>query len=229
MFTELAVIDWIALAFAAVLLAAACAAAIIAYATSSNRQGPLPSMVKGLTRSQTSRHAAPNQSPRNHVHSTTGDTEPAGAIDLRERAVADQRPAPNGIAEGESPEASTEPHSSADAEIDDPDRRLAERAARLRGRPIPEQGPIVESESLSHKALVQSVVANRIPAHAKTFGSTVLETGVSSSNYDRVDGFKARTPGFFDDPMGRHELRYWDGHAWTEYVKEHGERFTDPL
>ncbi len=228
MFTELAVIDWIALAFAAVLLAAACAAAIIAYATSSNRQGPLPSMVKGLARSQTSRHAAPKQSPRNHVRSTTGGAGPEAAIDLREATVGEQGPPGHGMAEAEVPEA-PEPPSTVVAEIDDPDRRLAERAARLRGRPIPEERPSVESESLSHKALVQSVVANRIPAHAKTSGSTVLETGVSSSNYDRVDGFKARTPGFFDDPMGRHELRYWDGHAWTEYVKEHGERFTDPL
>ena len=42
-------------------------------------------------------------------------------------------------------------------------------------------------------------------------------------------GFSPRQPGFFEDPIGKHELRYWDGSKWTEHVKEHGQRFTDPL
>ena len=84
---------------------------------------------------------------------------------------------------------------------------------------------------LEHRALVQKVVANRAPAHAEVLHATSMRSGVSTdnSNFDRAEGFKTRNPGFFDDPMGRHELRYWDGHTWTEYVKEHGERFTDPL
>jgi len=87
----------------------------------------------------------------------------------------------------------------------------------------------IETQTLSHKAMIKSVISNRTPAHARTFSPSGLESGVASSNFDRGEGFKARTPGFFDDPMGRHELRYWDGHTWTEYVKEHGERFIDPL
>ena len=51
----------------------------------------------------------------------------------------------------------------------------------------------------------------------------VLANGVAGH------GFALRQPGFFEDPVGRHEQRYWDGSRWTEYVKEQGQRFIDPL
>lgn len=31
------------------------------------------------------------------------------------------------------------------------------------------------------------------------------------------------------DPMGRHELRYWDGAAWTASVSDAGTQGIDPL
>lgn len=31
------------------------------------------------------------------------------------------------------------------------------------------------------------------------------------------------------DPSGKHELRYWDGTAWTEHVSDGGKQSTDPL
>ena len=31
------------------------------------------------------------------------------------------------------------------------------------------------------------------------------------------------------DPMGRHQLRYWDGKIWTEHVSNNGVQATDPL
>lgn len=242
MFTDLAVIDWIALAFAAVLLAAACAAAVIAYATSSSRPGPLPSILKGRT---------PAHAAKKVMHEQSGThTEPRaerGGLPqpshVPERSH-DESSSVDSSAHTAAPTQATAPAaddvvaSATDDKVDlDVDQRLAERAARLRGRPVPETRPSpepklldhAEAEMLSHKAMIQSVISNRTPAHAKTFSPSGLESGVASSNFDRTEGFKARTPGFFDDPMGRHELRYWDGHTWTEYVKEHGERFTDPL
>ena len=33
--------------------------------------------------------------------------------------------------------------------------------------------------------------------------------------------------GWFADPMGRHEMRYWDGAQWTEHVSSHGRQSTD--
>ncbi len=34
--------------------------------------------------------------------------------------------------------------------------------------------------------------------------------------------------GWYGDPAGRFELRYWDGGAWTEHVSRAGQQFTDP-
>jgi hypothetical protein len=34
--------------------------------------------------------------------------------------------------------------------------------------------------------------------------------------------------GWYADPAGRYELRYWDGGAWTEHVSRAGQQFTDP-
>ena len=44
-----------------------------------------------------------------------------------------------------------------------------------------------------------------------------------------LDRFKKREPGFFADPIGRHELRYWNGSSWTEYAKEGADRVIDPI
>jgi uncharacterized protein YxjI len=33
---------------------------------------------------------------------------------------------------------------------------------------------------------------------------------------------------WYPDPLGRHELRYWDGSQWTEHVSSHGRQSVDP-
>jgi uncharacterized protein YxjI len=35
--------------------------------------------------------------------------------------------------------------------------------------------------------------------------------------------------GWYPDPGGRHEFRYWDGTAWTEHVANRGQQSTDPV
>ena len=37
------------------------------------------------------------------------------------------------------------------------------------------------------------------------------------------------TAAWHPDPMGRHQLRYWDGQAWTEHVSTNGVQTVDPL
>jgi uncharacterized protein YxjI len=34
--------------------------------------------------------------------------------------------------------------------------------------------------------------------------------------------------GWYPDPFGRHESRYWDGRQWTEHVASHGRQAVDP-
>ncbi len=34
---------------------------------------------------------------------------------------------------------------------------------------------------------------------------------------------------WYPDPMGRHQMRYWDGQAWTDHVTTNGVQGTDPL
>jgi len=34
--------------------------------------------------------------------------------------------------------------------------------------------------------------------------------------------------GWFADPLGRHEMRYYDGQQWTEHVSSHGRQSVDP-
>jgi len=34
--------------------------------------------------------------------------------------------------------------------------------------------------------------------------------------------------GWYPDPSGRYELRYWNGTAWTEHVARGGQQYTDP-
>jgi hypothetical protein len=38
----------------------------------------------------------------------------------------------------------------------------------------------------------------------------------------------AAPAGWYADPAGRFELRYWDGSQWTEHVSRAGQQFTDP-
>jgi len=40
---------------------------------------------------------------------------------------------------------------------------------------------------------------------------------------------QSQGPGWHADPSGRHQLRYWDGQAWTDSVSDNGQQFTDPL
>jgi uncharacterized protein YxjI len=35
-------------------------------------------------------------------------------------------------------------------------------------------------------------------------------------------------PGWYPDPFGRHETRWWDGQRWTEHAASHGNQVVDP-
>lgn len=36
-------------------------------------------------------------------------------------------------------------------------------------------------------------------------------------------------PDWYEDPLGRHQFRYWDGESWTEQVADDGQQSVDPI
>lgn len=220
MFSDLALIDWIALVFAAVMLAAAAAAGIVAYATAKNR--PVRTLA---SEGHTPAHAAPAPPPAeasvpvsasraSAPHDMVEVPAPPLLVGSSGAPVPDTAPS--------SDEHTQVASDGALIELSSSEATVAARAAKLRRRPVP------DNESV-HKRIVSAVEPKRMPAHAPNRAFEHSGAGQLTIDKDHTDGFAARTPGFFEDPVGRHELRYWDGHRWTEYVKEHGERFTDPL
>jgi hypothetical protein len=67
----------------------------------------------------------------------------------------------------------------------------------------------VEPEPVVPEPVVEPVVAEPVAEAAPAVESTV-------------------PAGWYADPSGRYELRYWDGTAWTEHVSRAGQQFTDP-
>lgn len=64
-------------------------------------------------------------------------------------------------------------------------------------------------------------------------GSTPAYPGSAPGAFSAPDRFpepESRPPfGWYPDPSGRHEQRYWDGTRWTEHVSDHGQQSTEPL
>lgn len=60
------------------------------------------------------------------------------------------------------------------------------------------------------------------PAAATQSPATPVASSASVTNT------AAAPAGWYADPSGRYELRYWDGGAWSEHVARGGQQFTDP-
>ena len=60
-------------------------------------------------------------------------------------------------------------------------------------------------------------------------GGTESSSGWSGSAQQTTTPTAPAVPaGWYADPAGRYELRYWDGTAWTEHVSRAGQQYTDP-
>ncbi len=85
----------------------------------------------------------------------------------------------------------------------------------------PEESPAAESsvEDLAAQ------VAEPEPAVAEP---VVQEPAVVEPVAEAAPAESTVPAGWYADPSGRYELRYWDGTAWTEHVSRAGQQFTDP-
>ena len=63
------------------------------------------------------------------------------------------------------------------------------------------------------------------PAQAVPQAASTVPTITTSAAPTSVSGTPA---GWYHDPSGRFELRYWDATQWTEHVSRAGTQFTDP-
>ena len=53
-------------------------------------------------------------------------------------------------------------------------------------------------------------------------------TSESAAEQTTAAAASAAPAGWYADPSGRYELRYWDGNQWTEHVSRAGQQYTDP-
>lgn len=58
-----------------------------------------------------------------------------------------------------------------------------------------------------------------------------LAQAADEEDSEQTPGVVAPMPdaNWYADPLGRHELRYWDGQSWSAHVADGGRMSTDPL
>lgn len=63
--------------------------------------------------------------------------------------------------------------------------------------------------------------------HARNFNAII--GGLSRQLQSRSGPGDAPPAAWHKDPLGRHQLRYWDGSAWTSHVSDNGTVSQDPI
>ena len=97
--------------------------------------------------------------------------------------------------------------------------------------PAAEAAP-AELVSMAPAAAVAAEPAGWASAPEEVAAAPVAEAAPAVAAYEPQPVAAAPTPavpaGWYADPAGRFELRYWDGGTWTEHVSRAGQQFTDP-
>lgn len=100
-------------------------------------------------------------------------------------------------------------------------------AAHAIAEPEPTSEPTIEPEP-TFAAVVPEPAAEPAPEPASSEpASTDVATETTTSD-DTAAAAGAAPAGWYADPAGRFELRYWDGGQWTEHVSRAGQQYTDP-
>lgn len=165
----------------------------------------------------------------------TGDQQPEessteDSSTLSFHLAGDDAPAAEAEAEPEPVEPAgwaAAPETRSDAAADDAAARTAEQAAMLAAaQAAAEQAAAAEQPA---PASEQPAGAEPAPSEPVQATETVQATEQTQSAADTSQGSAGAAPaGWYADPAGRFELRYWDGTQWTEHVSRAGQQYTDP-
>lgn len=74
----------------------------------------------------------------------------------------------------------------------------------------------------------ESASSTQTSSAADTPSATTTSTSTTTSTAGSAQSSGAAPAGWYADPSGRFELRYWDGGRWTEHVSRGGNQYTDP-
>ena len=86
----------------------------------------------------------------------------------------------------------------------------------------PEQAGTDEPAAVAGAAAVGTTAAQGPPAEPQAMP---VQEPVQQ---EQVQPESTVPAGWYADPSGRYELRYWDGNQWTEHVSRAGQQYTDP-
>jgi hypothetical protein len=91
-----------------------------------------------------------------------------------------------------------------------------------------------EGWAVAPDAVAQPAAADPTVAAASTAAATAAPeptpapTPTQAAPAQQQQAASSTPAGWYPDPSGRFELRYWDGTQWTEYVSRGGQQYTDP-
>ena len=105
-----------------------------------------------------------------------------------------------------------------------------EAAAAAEAAPVAEPaGWAVAPEGAATQAMAPIIDPTPAPAAYQPAPAPTYQPAPAQPAYQPAQAAAPAVPaGWYADPAGRFELRYWDGGTWTEHVSRAGQQFTDP-
>ena len=98
-------------------------------------------------------------------------------------------------------------------------------AAEPAAEPVAEPAASVPVESTATPTTTTESTTDAIST-AETASDAAAASAAATSTSTEAAG--SAPAGWYADPSGRFELRYWDGGQWTEHVSRAGQQYTDP-
>ncbi len=173
------------------------------------------------------RSSGSGTSPGDEAEPVLADTAPEDSLGAVTEPVAEPDPTPvpiSGWASEPEPEPEPEPAAEAEPEPEPVSEPAGWGVAPIvvpeaEPEPTPEPEPVVDP--------MPTTVYTPDPTPAST-PEPATEAAVVAPAAAAAAAAPAVPAGWYADPSGRFELRYWDGTQWTEHVARGGQQFTDP-